>query len=89
MFDSFLSDMAGELRLFVIIAICAGLGASGYFIRTGIDRGENQRIWIPIIVWVLLYGVIFSVYPNSFPGALLLLIFPVLGFFGVLIIPDD
>ena len=116
MFDSFLTEMAGELRLFVIIAICAGLGAGGYFVRTGIsrknhlnevkqdatrkgqmintkwydlERGANQRIWIPIVLWILFYGVIFIAYPNAFPGVLLLLIFPALGFFGILIFPDD
>ncbi len=89
MLENFLADLAGEFRIFVIIAICTALGASGYFIRIGLNRKQSHKVWIPVTLWLLFYATIFFTYPRSFPAVLLLLIFPVLGFFGVVIFPDE
>jgi hypothetical protein len=61
----------------------ATLLGNGRAADANIERGANQRIWIPIVLWLLFYGFMLLAYLSSFPGVLLLLIFPVLGFFGI------
>ena len=83
---SYILQEIGGWLLGLIVAglVCLVLGGLGY---TGLLVRKGNKY--PIFIWIGIYLILFFIFPlKLFLLALLALIAPILGYFGIFFVPD-
>ncbi|MFH0785269.1 MAG: hypothetical protein V2B20_25405 [Pseudomonadota bacterium] len=87
-FGWIVASILGFLWSAVVCIILYPLGKTGAFVRKGKDTNKVHLIVLPAIGWLVAYLLAFRLLPiKVFLCSLLLLIPPIFGYFGYILVP--